>query len=399
MNFTKKQLSDVFIKHLDKEKGLQDLMELLIESMMRAERRDFLDSNPGNKGNGFRQGKSYGNGRVLEFRIPRDRYGNLHPTILALLRDQEVECEQLASSLYCKGLTQLQVGEVFGEVYGKHYSKASISRMIEYLKADVEQWLTRSLENYYPVVFVDAIHIKVHRKRSVENEAFYVVMAVKEDKTREVLGIFNRPSESATGWKEMFQVLRERGVKNIGLTVADGLKYLEDALAEIYPGTDLQKCVTHLKRNMLSRVRHGDKGELADDLREVFRTGDRNYTPEKGWDAWQDLCKKWGKGYRSIKRMGEDPFYRYYFTYLKYHYRIQAMIYTTNWIERLQRDFRRVLRMRGAMPSEESVIVLMAKTAMDRPAYYRALPAIDTDINLFPDEKSFPLNLINKEND
>jgi len=158
MNFTKEE-PDVFVKHLNREKGLQDLMELLIESMMRAERWDFLDSNPGNKGNGFLLGKSYGNGRVLEFRIPRDRNGNFHPAILALLRDQEVEREQLASSLYCKSLTQSQVGEVFGEVYGKHYSKASISRMIEYLKADVEQWLTRSLESYYPILFVDAIHI------------------------------------------------------------------------------------------------------------------------------------------------------------------------------------------------------------------------------------------------
>jgi putative transposase len=99
MDFTKEQLSDVFVKHLDREKGLQDLMELLIEGMMRSERRNYLDTQPGNKGNGYRQGKSYWNGRVLEFRIPRDRYGNFHPTILALLRDQEVECEQLASSL------------------------------------------------------------------------------------------------------------------------------------------------------------------------------------------------------------------------------------------------------------------------------------------------------------
>jgi transposase-like protein len=394
MDFTKEQLSDVFIKHLNREKGLQELMELMIESMMQAERRDFLDVNPDNKGNGFRQGKSYGNGRVLEFRIPRDRYGNFHPTILALLRDQEVECEQLASSLYCKGLTQSQVGDVFGEVYGKHYSKASISRMIEYLRADVEVWLNRSLERYYPILFVDAIHIKIHRKRSVENEAFYVVMGVKEDKTRDVLGIFNRPSESATGWKEMFYALRERGVKKVGLVVADGLPYLEDSLAEAYPETDLQKCTTHLKRNMLNRVRHGDKMQLAEDLREVFRTGDRYYTPEKGWKAWQQLCEKWGKDYRSIKKMGNDPFYRYYFTYLKYHPRIQAMIYTTNWIERLQRDFRRVLRMRGAMPNEESVIVLMAKTAMDKTAYHRALPGIDMDKDLFPDEDFNFLDLL-----
>ena len=282
MDFTKEQLSEVFVKHLDREKGLQDLMELMIESMMRAERREFLDSQPGNKGNGYRQGKSYGQGRVLEFRIPRDRYGNFHPTILAILKDQEVECEQLASSLYCKGLTQSQVGEVFGEVYGTRYSKASISRMIEYLRTDVEKWLSRSLEAYYPIVFVDAIHVKVHRKRSVESEAFYVVMAVKEDKTREVLGIFNRPSESATGWNQMFQALRERSLRSIGLVVADGLKSLEDALEETFPGTSLQKCVTHLKRNMFNKVRHGDKGELANDLKKVFRTGDASYTPEQG---------------------------------------------------------------------------------------------------------------------
>lgn len=395
MDFTKEQLSDVFVKHLEREKGLQDLMELMIESMMMAERRDFLDSRPGNKGNGFRQGKSYGQGRILEFRIPRDRYGNFHPTILALLRDQEVECEQLASSLYCKGLTQSQVGEVFGEVYGKHYSKASISRMIEYLRADVEQWLGRSLEGYYPIVFIDAIHVKVHRKRSVETEAFYVVMAVKEDKTREVLGIFNRPSESATGWEDMFRTLQARGIKDIGLMVADGIKALEDSLARVFPGTPLQKCVTHLKRNMFSKVRHGDKGQLADDLREVFRTGDSSYTPEVAWQAWQSLCAKWGKDYRSFKRMGNELCYKYYFTYLSYHPRIQAMIYTTNWIERLQRDFRRVLRMRGAMPSEESVIVLMAKTAMDKMAYYRALPGIDQDSKLFPEDNSRFLDLIN----
>jgi len=110
-------------------------MELMIESMIQAERRDFLDSNSDNKGNGFRQGKSYGNGRVLEFRIPQDRYGNFHPTILALLRDQELECEQLASSLYCKGLTQSQVGDVFGDVYGKHYSKARHTRWNTTMKA------------------------------------------------------------------------------------------------------------------------------------------------------------------------------------------------------------------------------------------------------------------------
>lgn len=213
---------------------------------------------------------------------------------MAILRDQEEECERLAGTLYTKGLTQEQVGEVFNDIYGEHYSKASISRMLEYLRKDVTEWLERSLESYYPVVFIDCVHIKIHRKRSVDTEAFYVVLAVREDKTREVLGIFNKPTESALGWGEMLNDLYERGVGKIGLVCADGLKGLEDVISEVFPGTKLQRCTTHLKRNIISDVRNGDKGEVAEDLRQVFRTGDRNYTVEQAWGEWQQFCSKWG---------------------------------------------------------------------------------------------------------
>ena len=118
----------------------------------------------------------------MTFRIPRDRYGNFHPRILAILRDQEDECERLprilailrdqedecerlAGTLYTKGLTQEQVGEVFNDIYGEHYSKASISRMLDYLHKDLTEWLERSLESYYPVVFIECVHIRIHRKR------------------------------------------------------------------------------------------------------------------------------------------------------------------------------------------------------------------------------------------
>lgn len=388
MELSKEQILEVLSKHVERERGLQDLLEITLESLMLAERNEFLTEYPGNKGNGYRLGRSYGNGRQLEFRIPRDRFGNFHPVIYAMLKDQDEESMRLAGSLYTKGLTQHQVGDVFEEVYGRHYSKSSISRMIEYLRQDTEQWLVRPLEGYYPIIFVDGIHIKIHRNKRVETEAFYVVLGVKEDRSREVLGIYNRPVESASGWEDVFQSLQQRGVESIGLLVADGLKYLEDSLSLIYPDTPLQKCVTHLKRRLMSRVRHGDKMELADDLREVFRTGDKSYTPEQGWKAWQQFCSKWSTGYRNFGKMSQDSTYRYYFTYLLYHQEIQGMIYTTNWIERLQRDFRRVLRMRGAMPNEESVMVLMAKTAMDKTSYYRALPKMDREKKLFKDYTS-----------
>lgn len=387
INFTKEQLSAVMCKHAEKENGLHDLMEIMLESLMIAERGEFLsEQTDRNKGNGFRLGHTYGHGRKLEFKIPRDRFGNFHPKILAILRDQEEECEKLAGSLYTKGLTQAQVGQVFDEIYGEHYSKSSISRMIEYVRKEVDSWLQRDLDSYYPIVFVDCVHIKVFRKRKAAAEAFYVILGVTEDGTREVLGIYNNPVESATGWGDMFDKLRSRGVQKIGLMVADGITGLDTVIGQKFPGTAFQRCTTHIKRNMLAHVRHGDKKELADDMREVFKTGDKTYTLENGVQAWKEMCTKWGKHYRSIKKMAENEDVAFYFTYLNYVPQIQSMIYTTNWIERLQKDFRRVTRMRGAMPDEDSVIVLMGKTAMDKESYMRIIPRIREDKTLFPDE-------------
>lgn len=385
MDLTKLQLSELMCKHAAKGNGLQDLLEIMLESMMVAERGEFLANNPGNKGNGYRPGSTYGQGRKLEFRIPRDRYGNFHPQILAILRDQEEECDRLAGILYTKGLTQEQVGDVFDQIYGQHYSKSSISRMVECVRTQVTQWLERGLEEYYPVVFVDCVHIKIHRKRSVASEAFYVALAVTEEGTREVLGIFNMPQESATGWSDIFDKLKDRCVQRIGLMVADGIKGLDTVIGEKFPGTLLQRCVTHLKRDMFAKIRHGDKAALAADLRDIFRTGQRDYTVEMAWTKWQEMCDRWGQDYRAIKLLRNNSDYKAYMTYLNYAPEIQAMIYTTNWIERLNRDFRRVTRMRTAMPNEDSVLTLMGSVAMDHKAFDRALPNITVDKTLFPD--------------
>lgn len=385
MQFTKVQISELMRKHAEKENGLHDLMEIMLESMMVAERGEFLQNSPGNKGNGYRPGSTYGQGRKLGFRIPRDRYGNFHPQILAILRDQEEECDRLAGVLYTKGLTQEQVSDVFAQLYGQHYSKSSISRMVECVRTQVNEWLERGLESYYPVLFVDCVHIKIHRKRSVSTEAFYVALAVTEEGRREVLGIFNMPTESATGWSDIFDTLKDRGIEKIGLLVADGIKGLDSVVGQKFPQGALQRCVTHLKRNLFAKVNHGDKGALAADLRDVFRTGQRDYTVEMAWRRWQEMCDRWGKDYRSFKLMRNNADYKAYMTYLNYAPQIQSMIYTTNWIERLNRDFRRVTRMRTAMPNEESVLTLMGSVAMEHKAFDRLLPNITADKTLFPD--------------
>jgi putative transposase len=393
MEFTKVQLRTLIYNHIkNKENGLNDILELTLNAMMQAERREELaEQGTFNKANGYRPGRVYGNGKVLELRIPRDRNGTFYPKVLTLLRNQQEEIDRFVSALYVKGLTLAQVGETFEECYGRHYSSSSIGRMIQWMHEDIAQWRVRPLERRYPVIFIDCIHVKV-RRDTVHNEAFYVILAVNEQGTREVIGIESLPTESATGWQELFGQLRDRGLHDIGLIVADGLSGLDAAVAQMWPRTPLQWCVTHIKRQVLGKVRHDDRRELAEDLRQVFQTGAREDSSEHGWKRWQALCEKWQDKYRTFSRLKNRPQYRNGFTYLDFDYRVHAMIYTTNWIERLNRDFRRVLRMRGSMPSEDAVMTLMGKVSVDKRAYHRKIPRLDLDKDLFPDTQTSPLD-------
>lgn len=384
MQLHKDQLLEAILQAVKQDDPLNELMKLTFEALMRIERSMFLEDQPfKNKANGFRLGKHYGNGKQIEFKIPRDRLGVFYPHLLTVLKDEQIEKDELASVLYTKGLTQMEIGDVFEKIYGKHYSKASISRMIEGLRQEVDVWLKRPLECYYPVVYIDAVHVKVHRNKSVETEAFYVVLGVKSDFTREVLTIESIPQESATGWKDILERLKKQGLNKVELFVADGLTGLETAIATTYSMANFQKCVTHLKRQVLSRVRSTDKVELAEDLKEVFQMDNTEDTKSNGFQRWLDMCKKWSnKKYSYFKNIQNKAEYQYYFTYLEYHPSVRRMIYTTNWIERLNKDFRRVLRMRSAMPDDESVIVLMAGAVMNKEAY-------NYPVTLFQKEKKF----------
>ena len=388
MEITKVQLRTLIDNHIrNKDKGLNDVLEMTLNAMMNAERREVLADQGGfNKANGYRPGRVYGNGQILELRIPRDRNGQFHPNVLTLLRTQQAELDRFVSALYAQGLTLRQVGKVFEELYGRRYSSSSVGRMIQWMRDDVEEWRQRPLEAYYPVLFVDCLHVKV-RRNTVATEAFYVILAVNEQGQREVIGIESLPTESATGWEELFLSLKERGLQNVGLLVADGLQGLNEAVSHVWPKTPLQWCVTHIKRRVLSKVRTEDREELAQDLCDVFTTGRFDEDADKGWERWLTLCEKWRPKCGSFARMRNQIAYRNGFTYMDFDHRVHSMIYTTNWIERLNRDFRRVLRMRSSMPGEKSVITLIGKVAMDKQAYHRKLPRIRLDKQLFPNPK------------
>jgi len=387
IDLSEDQLQDSINEFLNKDQGLNGLLEKLLNGLMKLERDAFLgeQSDSENKANGYRPGRASGYGRELSLRIPRDRLSTFKPVILALLRDQDEQVRRLCFELYSKGLTTRQVGEITERVYGQHYSASAVSHFNQQLTETLQQWRNRKLQGRYSVIYIDALWQKV-RRGHVSSEAFYVVMGLNEDMQREILAIANIPSESAEGWKQVLEGLKDRGLEQTELVVADALKGLDEAIHRCFPGARHQKCVTHFKRNLLTKVKPADKDQIAEQLREVFLTDQANYSPKQALQKLRDLGQKWGQHYAHLDKLTRRDDLHYYLTYLDFDRRIQSMIYTTNWIERLNRSFRRVLKIRAALPSPDSALLLLTKVAYEkqRGKYSYPLHSFKYDSTLFP---------------
>lgn len=367
MNFTQTQITEILDEIANGKNGYQELLRLSLESIMRSERNEFNHEHS-DVSNGYRLGSILGHGGKLELAIPRSRHHNFYPLILALVKEQNEESKTLAYELYSSGLTTEQIGNLFDKIYGHQYSKSSISNMMSNARTDIQLWLKRKLENRYPIIYIDATYWHTRRINSVSSEAYYTVLAVKEDRTREVLTIINHPTEGASNWKEAFEELKNRGLENINLVVSDGLQGIENAIAEVYPMATVQLCTVHLTRNILAKVKPADKQQIATELKEVLNPSNKNDNAIIGHERFVSFIKRWYLKYPSLKTY-LLPRNKLYFNYLNYHVEIRRMIYTTNWIERLNRNYKRTLRMRNSMPSPESVVFLLASVACRRSEY------------------------------
>ena len=365
MQLTKVQIQDVLTNLVSKEGGLNELLGFTLNALMLGERSVFLsDQKTSNKGNGFRLGTAFGLGQQIELKIPRDRIGSFKPVALVLLREQESYLREVCFELYSKGLTTKQTGEVIEKIYGHHYSSSTVSLINKEFYEQMEAWRERTLESHYQVVYIDAIHQKICRE-TISTEAVYVLLGVREDFTREVIGLINFPTESATGWQQALKEIRDRGVKSIGLIVSDNLTGLDEAVGKVF-NTPHQKCVVHLIRNVITQIHPRHKQAVADDFKKVFDLNIPQDTHVQLKERLDDFCHQWIKLYPSMVKRLQKMEIGYYTTYLNFDFRIRRMIYTTNWIERLNRDYRRVLKIRGAMPNVESVLALLSKVSIDR---------------------------------
>lgn len=366
MKFTQEQISEIISEITTKESGMSGLIQLGLESLMKSE-RTLHNLQKDDVSNGYRSRRVIHSGKLFELQVPRSRTSNFYPTLLGVLKDQEEEAQRVVFSLYSEGLTTLQVGKIYEQIYGKHYSKAQVSRLMNDAREEVGLWLKRKLERRYPIVYIDATYVLTRRDQSVSNEAYYVILGVKENSTREVLDVVNFPTESASNWSDIFDGLKERGLETIDLFVCDGLSGIENSITSSFNKADIQLCTVHLKRNLINKIKPKDKADMAKELKQLFDPL-QEITPEQACHNFKNMIVTWTKSYPILKNYLKDR-YALYFTYFKYEKQIRTMIYTTNWIERLNKDFKRVLKMRGAMPNADSVLLLMGNVAKNRDKY------------------------------
>lgn len=366
IKLNKKQLSEAIKNELREKNGLNEIFKLTLEGLMLLEREEVISKDATNKGNGYRPKKSIGFGSGFKLSVPRDRLGVFQPYMLELLKEDETRIKEACFELYSKGLTTKDVGSIIEKLYGKSYSESSITNITKGFYKQMESWRGRALEANWMVIYIDTIFVKV-RRDTVQSEAFYVLLGLKEDFTREVLGIYNYPTESSSSWVDISKDIQKRGVQKVNLFVSDGLTGIEDALKQVFPATPLQTCIVHYQRNLMKNIRPSDKQAFGQGLREVFNPNRSDDTQAKAKLRLVELAKKWRNIYPKIAlKMEQDAENKHIlFEYMKYDYRVRPMIYTTNWIERLNKSFRKTLKVRGSLPSIESALVLISKVAID----------------------------------
>lgn len=364
MNFTQEQITEILEDIANEKDGFNRIMKMSLEVLMKSERKVHQEET-GDYANGYRSRKINGFGKEIALSVPRTRTGDFYPVLLGILRDEDTERNKLIFSLYKKGLTTEQIGGVYEEVYGKHYSKSQVSFLMNDSREEVGVWLERTLDPHYLAVYIDATFVSTRRDKSVTKEAYYSVLGIKEDGSREVLSAVNHPTEGAGLWELEFEVLKNRGVKSIGLIISDGLISIENACAKVFPGTPHQLCVVHFKRNITALFPYKLRAQVNEELKEVFRLETSTDTPIDGFNRLQTFVSSWESKYPTLKSYRNERNI-YYFTYTQFPASIQRMIYSTNWIERLNRDYKRTLKMRGALPNPEAVLFLMGSVAMEK---------------------------------
>jgi putative transposase len=339
-----------------KEGVLAPLIKQLTEAALEAELESHIadDVLPNRKNGKSSKTLKTSEGRI-DLNTPRDRAGTFEPQIIKKHQtsvSDEIETKIL--SMYGRGLSYTDISEHVAEIYGISISTAAISAITDKIIDTVKAWQQRPLESHYPFVWLDAIHYKVRAQGRYESRAVYTVLGLNLEGKKEVLGLYLSESEGANFWLGVLSDLQNRGVKDILITSVDGLTGFPEAIQTIYPKTEVQLCIVHQIRNSLRYVGSKHHKAFMVDLKRVYRALNK----EAAESALDELEKIWGDKYPIVIQSWRKKWDNLS-VYFRYPEAIRKVIYTTNSIEAVHRQFRKLTKTKGGFPNDNSLLKLL----------------------------------------
>lgn len=340
----------------------RQLKKALMERALGAELTHHLGyekGDPGGRGSGnSRNGHSAKtvlteDGEV-DLAIPRDRSGTFEPQLVPKGVTRLDGFDGKIISLYARGLTVREIQGHLKELYGTEVSPDLISRVTDAVLEEVREWQGRPLDPCYPVVFFDALRVKIRDEGLVKNKAVYVALALDTDGHKHVLGLWIEQSEGAKFWLKVMNDLRARGVEDILIAVVDGLKGFPEAIGAVYPRTIVQTCIVHLIRSSLRFVSWKDRKQVMPDMKAIYRADNAEAAKER----LAEFEARWGTRYPAIGEAWRRA-WEHVIPLFAFPPDIRKMIYTTNAVESLHRSLRKIIKTRGSFPNDEAAMKLL----------------------------------------
>jgi transposase-like protein len=339
------------------EKGLEGEME----EELGYSRYDYKGKETDNSRNGYTSKTMHTSYGDMDIDVPRDRKGEFEPQIVQKHQTRlPNDIEDKIISMYAKGMSTGDIEEHIKELYGIEMSDSTISRITDKVLPLVKEWQSRPLDEVYAIVFMDAIHFHVRSEGHIIKKAVYIAIGITMEGFREVLGMWVGENESAKFWLSVMNDMKNRGVEDILIACVDGLSGFPNAIAAVYPKTELQQCIIHQIRNTTKFVSYKDIKALMADLKNVYGAP----TEEKALFELDLFGEKWSAKYPKIS-VSWKANWANLSTYFKYPQEVRTLIYTTNLIEGFNRQMRKVTKSKAVFPTDESLLKMLYLAMVD----------------------------------
>jgi putative transposase len=354
---------------------LSQLTKRLVERAMEVELTDHLGYAPhaeppggaGNTRNGTSPKRLIGEHGEVVIDAPRDRNGSFEPKIVRKRQRRFEGFDDKILALYSRGLSTRDISAHLHEIYGVEVGRDLISKVTDAVMDDARAWAQRPLEDIYPIIFLDAMVLKIRENGTVQRRACYLALGVTLEGDRDVLGLWFQETEGAKFWMQVLSELKHRGVQDILICCVDGLTGFPEAIEAVYPRTTVQTCIVHLIRNSLKYVPRRDKEQVARDLKPIYTA----LNAEHAHAELERFDEKWGARFPVITQAWLDA-WEYVTPFLAFPPEVRRVIYTTNAIEALNRQLRKAIKTKGSFPTEDAarkLIYLAVQNAV--PAWTR----------------------------